>query len=90
LKTGKSTSSKRSGLPKPECRILTAEEAAQYLGYPRASAAFYTFVASCGVKPLGERRGAYDKLALDRAIDAASGFTANDEWGQIGYGQSGL
>lgn len=90
LKTWKSTKSNHSGLPKPECRVLTADEAAQYLGYARANAAFYAFLASCSVKPLADRKGAYDRLALDRALDTASGFASNDEWGQINYGQSGL
>ena len=90
LTTGKSSKPNRPGLPKPECRVLTADEAAQYLGYARASAAFYAFLTSCSVKPLADRKGAYDKLALDRALDVASGFKANDEWGQINYGQSGL
>ena len=72
-------------LPKPECRILTANEAAEYLGYSRATAAFYSFTARMAITPI--RKGAYDKVALDKALDGVTGVAEPaDDYEAVDYG----
>lgn len=67
-------------------RIMRAEEAAHYLGYERPTAAFYKRVNALGIRPLWA--GAYDRMAVDAAIDKASGLLEEDpnganEWDAI-------
>ncbi len=66
--------------------MLTREEAALYLGYQTASAAFDSYCARIGVVPLEKRKGAYDRLAIDRALDRASGLVADDGFETVDYG----
>lgn len=69
-----------------EPRIMRADEAAVYLGYTRASAAFYDRIKSMGVKPVWP--GAYDRVTIDAALDAASKLLTEpaDEYGDVNYG----
>ncbi|MDD2870283.1 hypothetical protein [Neomegalonema sp.] len=70
-------------LPRPTRRILSAAEAAEYLGYASASGSFYARIKELGVAPLWT--GAFDRESLDRALDKASGLTADPHYGDVDY-----
>ena len=68
-------------------RILRRQEAAQYVGYPKANAGFDAYIHNrLGLQPLPHRPGCYDRVAIDRALDKLSGIkpvgpkTEIDEW----------
>lgn len=67
-------------------RIMRAEDTALYLGYERPTAAFYARVRTLGVKPVWG--GKYDRVAVDAALDKASGLLEADpsEYEGISYG----
>lgn len=67
-------------------RLLSRSEAARYLGYSGATAAFDHYCTRLGVAPLPGRRGVYDKLALDDAIDRIGRLAASDDYKSIDYG----
>ena len=71
-------------------RILTATEAARYLGYPAMTAAFYAYMRTIGIAPLPDRKGAYDRVAIDAALDRASGLVADNEYHAVSYGHPHL
>jgi len=77
-------SSPFNGLRRPKKRVLTSSEAADYLGYAGPSAAFNEFVMKLGVRPL--RRGAYDRFAIDKALDAQGEDAPSVNYGEIDYG----
>jgi len=80
----------RSGPTSPTKRVLPAAEAAQYLGYAAPTAAFYAYTRVIGVSPLPERKGAYDRIAIDAALDRASGFEAQTDFGTVSYGNASV
>jgi len=71
-------------LQRPKKRVLTSSETADYLGYSGPSAAFNEFIVKLGVRPL--RRGAYDRFAIDKALDAQSEDAPSVNYGEIDYG----
>jgi len=71
-------------LQRPKKRVLTSSEAADYLGYAGPSAAFNEFIMKLGVRPL--RRGAYDRFAIDKALDAQGEDAPSVNYGEIDYG----
>ena len=71
-------------LQRPKKRVLTSSETADYLGYAGPSAAFNEFIVKLGVRPL--RRGAYDRFAIDKALDAQGEDAPSVNYGEIDYG----
>ncbi len=74
----------RKPLPKPKRRILTANEAADYLGYAGPSATFKRYMVKLGVSSL--RQGAYDRFAIDKALDAQMEAAPSVNYEDIDYG----
>ncbi|MAZ02538.1 MAG: hypothetical protein CMN56_05310 [Sneathiella sp.] len=60
-------------------RIISGQEAAEYLGYSGPTDAFKKFCREIGVKPI--RRGRYDIQQIDAALDSLLGHDKrDDEW----------
>ena len=78
------TSSSFNRLRRPKKRVLTSSEAADYLGYAGPNSAFNDFIVKLGVRPL--RRGAYDRFAIDKALDAQGDDAPSVNYGEIDYG----
>jgi len=83
---GKEGRKYRIALAHPERRILRPDEAAQYLGYEKATAAFYNRCEVLGVVPLW--CGAYDRIKIDSALDQASGLAPDPNYGDVSYGSN--
>ncbi len=83
---GQESKRHRVALAHPERRVLRPDEAAQYLGYERATAAFYNRCEVLGVVPLWG--GAYDRIKIDSALDRASGLAPDPNYGDVSYGSN--
>ena len=83
---GKEGQKHRVALAHPERRVLRPDEAAQYLGYEKATAAFYNRCEVLGVVPLW--CGAYDRIKIDCALDRASGLAPDPNYGDVSYGSN--
>lgn len=67
-------------IPAQGPRLLTASEAAAYLGYTSSQVLRSIPVAPIRLAAVGVGTGPrYDKVALDRWLDRLSGLHANDE-----------
>lgn len=59
--------------PPTPARIVSNDEIARHVGYPRFTEATRKFLRGLGVEPMKGRRDAWDIEAVNRALDRADG-----------------
>lgn len=67
-------------------RIMRRDEAANYLGFDKGGAAFDAYCRLIGVSSLAGRRGAYDRIAIDAALNRQNGCSPDTNYESADYG----